>query len=196
MPSYLRFCCFLIFANPLSVHAQTAEYPEPGLFTVGESWEWRQFDNRTKLEEGRLTRTVVVEDGILKFSNGSSAAPIAAVLTDGTNSHSDKPWRSWPIEVGKKWVFNADWKRPDGVTGNTKQDVSVVALEEVTVPAGKYLAYRIEHRGFFSNSRGVNGRQIDTYWYSPDVRADIKHVRDDGHNMYTRELTTYERAAP
>ena len=89
-----------------------------------------------------------------------------------------------------------DWSRPDGVTGNTRQNAEVVAYEEVSTPAGKFMAYKIEHRGYFSTSRGRNGKQNDTYWYAPEVSADIKRVRDDSFNMYTRELTTYKRAAP
>jgi hypothetical protein len=82
------------------------------------------------------------------------------------------------------------------VTGNTKQDAEVVAYEEVSTPAGKFMAYKIEYRGFFKNSNGRNGKQNDTYWYAPEVNADIKRVRDDGINLNTRELTAYQRAAP
>ena len=84
----------------------------------------------------------------------------------------------------------------DGVTGNTKQNAEVVAYEEVSTPAGKFMAYKIEYRGFFKSSNGRNGKQNDTYWYSPEVSADVKRVRDDSFNMYTRELTVYKRAAP
>jgi len=72
----------------------------------------------------------------------------------------------------------------------------VVAYEEVTVPAGKFMAFKIEHRGWFRNSRGSSGIQKDTYWYAPDAKADVKHIRDDEYNMYTRELISSKRGAP
>ncbi len=168
--------------------------PAPTTFNVGDTWEWRQVDNRTKLEEGKRTRTVVKDDGVLKFSGetGNFFQLSAAFL----GRPLEKPWRVWPLEVGKKWVYEEDWTRADGVTGNTKQDAAVVAYEEVTVPAGKFIAFKIEHRGWYRNSRGSNGKQNDTFWYAPDANADVKHIRDDGWNMYTRELITYKRGAP
>ena len=186
---------------PVTAHAQKAEMPAPTAFNVGDTWEWRQVDNRTKLEERKLTRTVVKVDGILQFSDGTTNSQISAAFIDGGYNHSQKPWRVWPLEVGKKWVFDADWVRGDGVTGNTKQDVEVVAYEEVAVPAGKFMAFKIEHRGWYRNSRGGraemggSGQQNDTFWYAPDVNAHVKHIRDDGYNMYTRELITYKRGA-
>lgn len=173
-------------------HAQRAELPAPAGFSVGETWEWRQVDGRTQLEEGKLTRTVVNVDGVLQFSNGTANSQMAAALVDGGYKDSSKPWRAWPLEIGKKWVFDADWVRPDGVTGNTRQDVEVVAYEEVVVPAGKFMAYKIEHRGFFRNSSGGRGKQMDTYWYAPDAKADVKHVRNDGYNLFARELVSHK----
>lgn len=180
-------------AAPAISHAQKAEMPGPASFVVGDTWLWRQVDNRTKLEEGQQTRTVVMEGGILRFSSGRGSSQIS---TSFIGNPSRKPWRVWPLEVGKKWGYDEDWTRRDGVTGNTQQDAQVVAYEEVTVPAGKFMAFKIEHRGWYRTSRGSNGRQDDTYWYAPDAKADVKHIRDDGYNMYTRELISYKRGAP
>ena len=198
MNAVIRLLAIVCLAAPAISHAQKAEMPAPTSFNVGDAWEWRQVDNRTKLEEGKPTRTVVKVDGILKFSNGTTNSQISAAFIDGVGGyqHSPKPWRVWPLEVGKKWVFDADWVRSDGVSGNTKQDAEVLAYEEVTVPAGKFMAFKIEYRGWYRNSRGGSGKQDDTYWYAPDVNADVKHIRDDGFNMYTRELISYKRGAP
>lgn len=197
MYSAIRLLAITVWLTaPLIAQAQKAEMPAPTTFNVGDTWEWRQVDNRTKLEEEKLTRTVVNADGILRFHSGTTNSQIGAAFTEGGYNHSPKPWRVWPLEVGKKWVFDADWVRGDGVTGNTKQTVEVVAYDEVTVPAGKFMAFKIHHRGWFRNSRGSNGKQDDTFWYAPDARADVKHIRDDGWNMYTRELVMYKRGAP
>ena len=182
-----------LVASANTAIAQKAEMPAPDSFKAGDKWEWRQVDNRTRLEEGRGSRTVVEVDGIRQFSDGTKNTPISTAFIGDPAS---KPWRVWPLEIGKKWVFDGDWARPDGVTGNTKQNAEVVAYEEVSTPAGKFMAYKIEYRGFFKSSNGRNGKQNDTYWYSPEVSADVKRVRDDSFNMYTRELTVYKRAAP
>lgn len=167
--------------------------PAPTTFNVGDTWEWRQIDNRTKMEEGKRNRTAVKVDGILLFSNGTSNSQISQSFI---GEPASKPWRVWPLEVGKKWVFDGDWVRADGVSGNTKQDAEVVAYEEVTVPVGRFMAFKIEYRGWFRTSRGGSGKQNDTFWYAPDAYADVKHIRDDGYNMYTRELVAFKRAAP
>lgn len=194
MKSVTRLLAVVVcLVAPATALAQKAEMPTPAAFNVGDTWEWRQVDNRTKLEEGKRTRTVVKDDGVLRFSGERGRFQISAAFL---GRPLQKPWRVWPLEVGKKWAYEEDWTRDDGVTGDTKQDAAVVAYEEVTVPAGKFMAFKIEHRGWYRTSRGGSGKQHDTYWYAPDVNADVKHIRDDGWNMYTRELITYKRGAP
>lgn len=178
---------------PMGAVAQVAEMPKPEAFKRGDRWEWRQIDDRTNLEEGKQTRTVVSAEGVQQFSYGNSRGQISAAFL---GNPAKKAWRVWPLEVGKKWAHDEDWARPDGVTGNTQADVAVVAYEEVEVPAGKFTAFKIEHRGFYTNSIGGRVRQQDTYWYSPAVAADVKHMRDDGYNVYTRELLSFKRSAP
>ncbi len=95
----------LMLLPPLGF-AQTADLPAANTFARGESWEWRQVDTRTNLEESRLVRTVVEVDGVLQFSNGSTTAPIERSLVGGAYEVSDKPWRRWPLEVGRKWNFD------------------------------------------------------------------------------------------
>ena len=182
-------------AMSLPSHAQKAEMPGPESFRVGDQWEWRQVDNRTKVEEAKISRAVVKVNDVLQFSNGTTNVNVSAALIDGAYGHSSKPWRVWPLEVTKKWSFESDWQRPDGVSGTTKQDVEVLAYEEVAVPAGKFMAYRIEHKGSYRYP-GKYGKQNDTFWYAPDAQADVKHIRDDGYNLYTRELVSYRRGAP
>jgi hypothetical protein len=178
--------------------AQQAEMPASTSFKVGDVWEWRQIDNFTKLESAKYSRTVVEVDGAAQFSNGTVNFPISKELVDGgrLNKTSAKPWRVWPLEVGKKWVYDAEWVNGSGNSGSTKQDVEVVAYEEVTLPTGKFMAYKIEHKGFYRNYTGGSGRQNDTFWYAPDVAADVKHMREDAYNRYTRELVSFKRATP
>lgn len=93
--------------------------------------------------------------------------------------------------MGKQWSVDLDYVRPDRTTGNLKQDARVVAYEEVTVPAGKFMAFKIEYDGYVRTSTGFNGRIVDTFWYAPDARADVKHMRRIANNDFTRELVKY-----
>lgn len=188
----LRFILTIvcILAPALSI-GQTAEMPAPNMFNVGEKWEWRRIDSRTKLEEGKFLRKVVKVDGILLFSDGVRNRQISK---DFLGDVEAKPFRVWPLAVGKKWEYEENWKRDDGVSGNTKQNVEVTAYEEVEVPAGKFMAYKIEHKGWYNREGGRSGKQNDVYWYAPDVKAHVKRTRDDGYNLWTQELTSYEKA--
>lgn len=172
--------------------AQTAELPQPLSFSVGDSWEWVRTDTRTRLQEGRDIRTVVEVEGTRMFTNGRRQWQISESYV---GRPAARPWRVWPLEVGSHWVYEGTWSRSDGATGDTKQDVKVAVVEEVTVPAGKFMAYRIEYRGWYSSSTGNRGRQDETYWYSPEARTDVKRTYDDGHNAYTVELTSIKRAS-
>ena len=92
--------CFVgLLCGMLGAYAQTAELPAPTSFQVGDAWEWKRFDNRTKLEEGRQSRTVVKDGDVLFFSNGQQTSQISNAFI---GEPSASPWRVWPLEVGKK----------------------------------------------------------------------------------------------
>lgn len=197
MSVFARLICLLALSGaPWAAFAQTAEMPAPEAYAVGESWEWRRVDALTKLEEARIVATVAKSDAGPVFSMDGKTVPIAERLIQGPYNPSAKPWRVWPLVVGKRWEFEADWARPDGVTGSTQQKVEVEAYEEVTVPAGKFMAYKIVHRGFFRNSRGNSGQQDDTFWYAPDVKSDVKFERKSSRPVFVTELMSHKRSAP
>ena len=174
-------------------NAGDAGLPAAQRFAVGDRWEWRQFDNRTQVEEQRYSRSVVSSGDKLLFAEAASTATAEAIFIDGGYDRSEQPWRIWPLEVGKKWTFEGVWHRPDGGSGRTRQEMEIAAYEEVIVPAGKFLAFRIEARGFYRNAAGGGARQNDTYWYAPAANCDVKHVRQDDRNSYTQELVSYSR---
>ena len=184
--------------SPWPAFAQTADMPAPESFAVGEAWEWRRIDALTKLEEARTVSTVVKTDAGLAFSSSvnGTTTPIGVRMVQGGYTTAVKPWRVWPLAVGKRWEFEGTWARPDGVTGSSEQKVEVTAYEEVTVPAGKFMAYKIEHRGYFRTSSGNTGRQDDTFWYAPEVKADVKLERKSGRPVSVSELMSYKRPSP
>jgi hypothetical protein len=168
--------------------AQTASMPDVSLFAVGDLWEWRQFDNRTKLDDPAITRLVVEEKGVREFVAEGMRRPLVWAYVAEPSS---KPWRVWPLEVGKRWSIDMDFVSAGG-SGNMKMDARVLAYEEVVVPAGKFMAFKIEHDGFVSTGN-FNGRMVETFWYAPDARADAKHVRRVARTDFTRELVKYPR---
>lgn len=176
----------LLFATAAA--AQSAAMPDLSALVVGDRWEWRQIDNLTKLEESGSSRVIVEEKGVRATMVDGIQRPLEYPFV---GEPSSKPWRIWPLEVGKKWSIDVNYVRPDGVTGNLKQDARVVAHEEVAVPAGKFMAFKIEQDGYVRTSTGFNGRIVDTFWYAPEARADVKHIRRVATQNFTRELVKY-----
>ncbi|MCB1959736.1 MAG: hypothetical protein KDE68_04295 [Rhodocyclaceae bacterium] len=180
-------------AIAMPAFSQVAELPEAASFSEGERWEWRRVDSRTKVEISKPWRQVVTEAGEIKFQFASGETMSLSTVFVYLYPTSKKPWREWPLQVGAEWEFEADWTRADGVSGNTRQDVEVIAYEEVSVPAGTFMAFKIEHKGWYRNSRGGSGKQLDTYWYVPALKADVKRIRNDGYNHWEQELVSYTR---
>ena len=86
---HLTLAAVLITSANMAI-AEKAEMPAPDSFKAGDKWEWRQIDNRTKLEEGRWSRAVVEVDGIRMFSDGTINSPISNAFI---GEPSTKPWR-------------------------------------------------------------------------------------------------------
>lgn len=171
--------------------AQQAEMPKNSDFQEGEHWVWVQIDSRTQLEEGKRYTAVVNEEGILKFAFGANQENKGQISARFIRGTLENPWRAWPLTVGKKWVYQDEFIKSNGTKINIKQDVEVVAFEEVTVPAGKFKVFKIQYQGFFNNSKGGNGKISETYWFAPEVKMDIKYQIDDGYNKYYQELISY-----
>jgi hypothetical protein len=111
----------LIGAAPSMASAQTAEMPTAKDFAAGETWEFRRVDALTKLEEARTTTTAVKTNDGMTFSVDGKTNPVESRMVNGGYTSAPKPWRVWPLEVGKRWEFEGTWARADGVTGSSEQ---------------------------------------------------------------------------
>ena len=89
---------------------------------------------------------------------------------------------SWPMYVGKKWQRpNTTWvDNVANTQGSFTIEWEVAAWEEVTVPAGTFMAYRVER---------IDWPQ--TIWYAPELLGIVKGTGgggDSGHVATTWEL--------
>lgn len=162
-------------------------------YKMGEKWVWhwqRTVEGKVRAE-GKDIQEVVDDHGVKGFWNGVDTVKISTVLNQKQDS---TPFRSWPLYVGKKWKYVSEWKNNEGTTGKTSQDAKVISYEECHVPAGKFMAYKIEYKGIVTNSRGFKGKMTDTWWYAPKLKTYIKHVNKDGYGIYTNELISYSKA--
>jgi len=111
------------------------------------------------------------------------------------------PNYAFPLQVGKTWkqeVDFADTRQPDKKI-RAKLEGRVVGWESVTVPAGNFLALKIEVKGWYSapNTGGSwSGRIEDALWYAPEVRNAVRYEYTDTtdsqrYNHEVHELVRY-----
>ena len=83
---------------------------------------------------------------------------------------------SFPISVGKRHSY----RLPFGVDGYEIPKCEVAAVEQVTVQAGTFEAFRVECSGNWltQGTEGLDkvwqGRTNSTYWYAPAVNAPVR----------------------
>jgi hypothetical protein len=95
----------------------------------------------------------------------------------------------WPLEVGKEVRVVETTTTTTVFAGETETETEtltvtrkVEAIEEITVPAGKFKCFKV---GRYDES----GSELATYWYSDKVKNHVKYV--DIENDVTFELKSY-----
>ncbi len=159
-------------------------------YKIGEKWTWywKRSVGDTIRGQGETYQEVVKFNNSLGFSTGVDTVQISTILN---KKQSSTPWRDWPLKVGKKWKYEETWESNDGTQGTTRQDVEIISFEEVTVAAGKFMAYKMEYVGRVTNLSGYDEIWEDIWWYAPAIKKYIKHTQDDGQQLYVKELIDY-----
>lgn len=179
-------------------HAQKADAPD---VRVGDRWTlvvWYTVPSTTPNREWIVT--TVDAGGITATENGEPLLLTRElnVLDSPLARNSNPKALAFPLEVGKRWQYTNDWLfKPKGSRGSSAIDVSVVAFEKVTVPAGEFEAFKLASTERLSGTSPIgsryDGETTRTYWYAPSARAIVKSV---SHNPYlgpsTVELVAYE----
>lgn len=194
IPFFLLFIsCSNTNSNNSNNHAEEILTNKPSLneYKIGEKMVWLEksvAEGKTRWEGEELLEVVAL-NGELGFWNGKDSVLISSTIK---NDASVTPFRDWPLKVGKTWKYESEWKNSEGTAMITSQEVKVVSYEEVAVLAGRFMAYKIEHIGTFTNTERGSGKMNDTYWYAPSLKTNIKHVQDDGYGSYVLELYDYK----
>lgn len=177
--------------NTVSSKKTKTKKPNLSNYKIGEKWTWleKSVAGEKIRWEGKEHLEVVAFEGSLGLWNGSDTT---LITNTPKQEQSKTPFRDWPLVVGKKWKYESVWENAEGTSMRTDQDVEVVAYEEVVVLAGRFMAYKIEHKGTFTNSKAGSGKMNDTYWYAPALKVDIRHTQDDGYGSYMLELYDYK----
>lgn len=194
----IRNAVFLPFALALLIAAKSViavPVAFPTDFVEGERWDWRVKITPDVGAESSLTRQVVkVNDG-LQFQNQRQATESFKSALDVNpffNTKSLSAFREWPLEVGKTWQYKGEFM---GGETSLAQTAQVVAYEDVTVPAGTFKAFKIEYSGSAYRG-GRSWKRVDTYWYAPSVKADVKALVDTPDHQGILELLSYKLVQP
>lgn len=175
----------------LTVVGSQAEKP---IWKVGYKWvyEWERPDS-----SGTLTRKIVREetfDGVPCFVIKSRKSELfytknvlgylASKRRGKVNTKRSAPRQrlAWPLRVGRQWnnVYKLERVQEES-SFDIDFRVVVAKLEEITVPAGKFKAFKIEvYRSF-------DGRLESEHWYSPKVKSFVKHIAYVGSGSRPRE---------
>ncbi len=97
-----------------------------------------------------------------------------ACLADGEMLAGVEPHAArfaWPLQVGNKWRWSERWVdrvlHPEW-SGTYWNEHEVLAYEEVTVPAGTFMAFKV------ATTRVQDDTWYETNWYAPEPAVNIK----------------------
>jgi hypothetical protein len=96
-----------------------------------------------------------------------------------------EPWFVWPLEEGQRWTHHATYEDGKGRSEVTDR-FSVVTTEVVEVPAGRFNAVKVV--------RETDRRDVDEYWYAPEVRFYVKWIGRRGDAQFEEQLREYRHA--
>jgi hypothetical protein len=149
--------------------------------------------------KGRPAITLASPDGqdviVLDKASGSNIARIQnGQETEFLDYHAPQYRLQWPIKVGAKWTESmAFYDRKSGKSWDpVEQTWKVLAYEEIVVPAGKFMAFKMQ------SSPGKNNAIVLTVWYAPDIGLNVKTIYERtpqnylGYGKFIYELTEYQ----
>lgn len=177
--------------TPQEANQTITNTPSLNDYTIGEKWTWieKSVAGEKIRWEGKDRLEVVAFNGTLGFWNGTDTVLVSNHLPQEV---SQTPFRDWPLQVGKKWKYESEWQNAEGTPMTTSQDVEVVSYGEVTVLAGRFMAYKIDYSGTITNSIGGSAEIKESFWYAPALKSNIRHIQDDGYGSYVFELYDYK----
>lgn len=195
------------FTADLAVHLSSLVPPKKTHPAVMQKPDWKIGDQWTYAvrQPGReplTTRTIVREDTfhgettyIIKTTehevvHSKKTLERLAILKAGQltskrigSSHDF----SWPLTLGKQWRNNRSWEDPvTQAAHNIDSSMLVSEIGNITVPAGTFLAARVQEYDWSS------GRLRSEYWYSPETKWIVKRRDYSEVAFRVEELTSFK----
>jgi hypothetical protein len=156
---------------------------------AGDTWTYRRMDYFTNRPDGLLRETVSFanEQAIQTVAKrGGDDSEIDTTYTaewnfvstaNGAIFSPDQGLFHFPLRPGDAHEAHYSTKFPQQGAYEVRHDrrVKVVGWEELSVPAGKFRALRIESEGRFQRvDTAISGTAKETAWYAPEVKRYVK----------------------
>jgi hypothetical protein len=173
----------------LAVCAAETDPVERPQVKPGDSWSYRRMDYFTNQPDGRLRETVsFANERVIQVlaRRGRNDKEIDSSYTAEWNQvatpndrvlEPDQGLFKFPMRPGDTHEARYDVKVPREGRYEVRHQrrVKVIGWEEVTVPAGKFRALRIESEGPYQRlDTAISGTAKDTAWYVPEVKRYVK----------------------
>lgn len=154
---------------------------------TGDSWVYRNVDNWTRNETSRSAITFVgAENDQWQFRSQRLPDAQPSTFTVNTDYQPCRSMRNsstavcagmtrFPLTEGWKHAYKElPW--PNG-QGHSSAECVGHGIETVEVPAGKFEAYRIQCKGYWTRifEGSSSGRFEETTWYAPAVKRSVRH---------------------
>lgn len=176
------------------------QVPARDRFRVGDTYRYQLRDDYSKVATQHTARVTAVTEDTVEFGNGSVVLTReGGAIRNSSIANLDPPRLDLPAgdyAVGKSWTYRTLQTNLNGSKVNVSGEVQIVALEDVTVPAGTFKAYRLVHTNFQSNGSHVK----IVSWMRPEWGFAVKMVREirprsGAPTLDTREITALPRRA-
>ena len=171
---------------------------EAPVWKLGEKWTYKNVTGViwTKevvevTEDLFITKTTGIKP---LFGYDKKTLKCTFIIEDGKKVKNTDPFRGFfdfPIFVGKKWSYPSK---------STPNENKVEGVEEIIVPAGSFMAYKIyyvQKRKEPSPRPDMPAEGWQRYWFSPEVKNYVKReieksgFWDDVKGLYDAELISY-----
>lgn len=167
--------------NPYSA----GRFPLGRKFTVGDHALLRESDLLTGVAEGekrfRVTRVDEDSDRV-ELNQGALILDLMGNTLDSPLASSSVPQQFFPAElqVGKRWkiLYSATFKKGPlaGKTNQVELDARIRTRETIRVPAGEYLAFRIEASGWSVGEQRSTQLEFKL-WVVPGINFPVRSER-------------------
>jgi hypothetical protein len=152
-------------------------------YALGDEFVYDRIDGLTKVAARLTNRVTFANDDRVEFDGGQEIWDQMGGQLLSRFGRKDPAVLAVPAElsIGKRWRSAYTNTAPGGEKSTAFYEFKVVAFEEVVVPAGRFMAYKIERSGDL-RGQGWYAVQTGTTWVDPvtmhPVRTDSLARRD------------------